>query len=184
MKRSCLKETQKIMKTISLPGIFNRGSWDFWNKKIFFTASYIITAFIILCCADSVFAACNVSTTSVNFVNYDVFSASPLDANGSSTVICDRRVTVTIAIGPSPNSGGFNPRMMKRTAGSDLLNYNLYIDANRTQIWGNGSSNTYTKMGVARRNIPWINTVYGRIPPGQDVSAGFYNETLTVTITW
>ncbi len=136
--------------------------------------------------ADRAFAACNVSTTSVNFGNYDVFSAVPLDTTGTITVACDERPLprVTIAIGPSPNSGGFDPRMMKLTTGSDLLNYNFYINRNRTRIWGDGSGNTFTRSRRVRRNRPWVRNVYGRIPPGQDVSAGLYADTLTVTITW
>lgn len=153
-------------------------------KKGFSKALYIIAAFVTLWCADVTFAACNVSTTSVNFGSYDVFSASPLDATGSITVTCNQRTRVTIAIGPSPNSGGFDPRMMKLTTGSDLFEYNLYVDSNRTQIWGDGSGNTYTNSRRVRRNRPWVNIVYSRIPPLQDVSAGIYNETLTVAITW
>jgi spore coat protein U-like protein len=154
-------------------------------KKFIFSFLLLIIVFIFLC-INSVFAACNVSTTSVNFDNYDVFSINPLDATGTITVSCDERQppTVTIAIGPSLNSGGFDPRMMKHTARSDLLSYNLYIDRNYTRIWGDGSGNTYTRSRKVGRRRPWVSTVYGRIPPGQDVSVGTYNETLTVIITW
>jgi spore coat protein U-like protein len=74
--------------------------------------------------------------------------------------------------------------MMKHTAGSDLLSYNLYIDRNYTRIWGDGSGNTYTRSRNVGRRRPWLSTIYGRIPPGQDVSVGTYGETLTVIITW
>jgi len=132
------------------------------------------------------FAACNVSTIPVNFGNYNVFSPVPLDTTGAIIVTCDERPAprVTTAIGPSPNSGGFDPRMMKQTTGSDLLGYNLYLDSNRTRIWGDGSGNTFTISRIVRIGRPWVRNVYGRIPPGQDVSAGFYTDTLTVTITW
>ena len=145
-----------------------------------------IFIFISFCWTPAVLAACTVSTTPVNFASYDVFSTVPLDTTGTITVDCNESPppTVIIAIGSSPNSGGFNPRKMILSGGSDLLIYNFYTDSNRTRIWGDGSGNTYTLSNRVRRNRPWVSTVYGRIPPGQDVSVDNYNETLTVTITW
>jgi spore coat protein U-like protein len=155
-------------------------------KKSSLYLFFIIITFIFLCHTDMLFAACTVSTTDVNFGSYDVFSGSPLDATGTITATCDITPppTVVIAIGTSPNSGGFNPRMMKLTTGSDLLNYNLFTETARTNIWGDGSGSTSTLSDKVRKGSPWIATVYGRIPPSQDVSAGLYNEILTVTITW
>ena len=155
-------------------------------RKRFLKVFVLIPSFIVLCLTDMVFAACNISTTPVTFVNYDVFSTVPLDTTGTITVNCNESPppTVTIAIGSSPNSGGFNPRKMRLSGGGDLLEYNFYTDNNRTKIWGDGSGNTYTLTNRVRRNRPWVSTVYGRIPPGQDVSVGSYNETLTITITW
>ncbi len=153
-------------------------------KKRLYKIAYIMFAFAIICLIRTESSACNVSTTPVNFGNYDTFSAAPLDATGTITVLCTTRERVTIAIGPSPNSGGFDPRMMRFISGNELFSYNLYTRANHNRIWGDGSGRTRTKRRRVRRNRPWVNTVYGRIPPLQDVSAGTYSDTLTVTITW
>ncbi|MEF9438010.1 MAG: spore coat U domain-containing protein [Candidatus Mariimomonas ferrooxydans] len=155
-------------------------------KKGFQKATKIILIVLVLSYANGASAACNVSTTPVNFGSYDIFSTAPLDSTGSITVACDEQPapTVTIAIGPSPNSGGFNPRQIKLTTGSDLLNYNLYTNNNRTRIWGDGSGSTSTMSKKVKRNKPWTPSVFGRIPPIQDVLAGLYTETLAVTITW
>src|SRR3989304_5113874 len=82
-------------------------------------------------------AACSVSTTPVNFGDYDVFSSSPTDSTGFITITCDEvpPPNVTVSIGQSPNSGGFNPRKMKLTGGTDLLNYNLYTSGSYANIW-------------------------------------------------
>jgi spore coat protein U-like protein len=144
----------------------------------------VTVIYILFVYADIATAACSVATTSVNFGSYNVLSASPLDSTGSITVNCTSNSNVVIAIGPSPNSGGFNPRKMKLTTGSELLQYNLYTNSNRTLIWGNGANNTNTVNLIARKNRPVNRTVYGRVPPLQDVVAGAYNETLVVTITW
>jgi spore coat protein U-like protein len=136
--------------------------------------------------ADPSWAACTVSTNPINFGTYDVFQPLPADSNGTISVIC---TTVTLIarvdIGPSPNSGGFNPRRMKLLTGPDFLDYNLFRDNGRTSIWGDGtggSSSQFILFLIA--NTPRILTVYGRIPPGQDVSVGQYSDVLTVTVTF
>jgi spore coat protein U-like protein len=129
-------------------------------------------------------AACTVAATGLNFGAYDVFSALPLDTTGSVTVSCDRRTNVTVAIGRSPTSGGFNPRQMLHVSPTDRLNYNLYTTPSMATVWGDGSAGTSTVLlNNVRRNRPVITTIYGRIPPGQNVYVGSYVDTLTVTIT-
>jgi spore coat protein U-like protein len=73
---------------------------------------------------------------------------------------------------------------MKLATGTELLNYNLFTNAARTTIWGDGTAGTSRVSRNLRRNQPVNLTVYGRIPAGQDVRIGSYSETLTVTITY
>ena len=120
------------------------------------------------------FAACTVSTSQVNFGNYDVLAGTALDSAGSITVQCSPKEDITITIGASPNSGGFEPRQMRHTSLPDLLNYNLYTNAGRTQIWGDGSGSADVTNSTFNVN--------GRIPPLQNVSDGVYTETLVVTV--
>jgi spore coat protein U-like protein len=146
----------------------------------------IFLSLLPLIFADAAFAACNVSTTAVSFGAYNVLSPGATDSTGSITIVCDEAPPpdVTVAIGQSPNSGGFNPRQMKLVGGTDLLSYNLYTNASYTNIWGDGTSGTVTQTVRAIKNRPQTLQVYGRMPPGQDVSTGSYNDTLTVTINW
>lgn len=131
--------------------------------------------------------ACTVSTTAVVFANYDVFSPAPLASTGSVTVTCDLTPLpdVTISIGPSARSGGFLPRQMKHAALSDLLSYNLYIDAGGTSLWGDGTGGTQTVfLKNVKKRRPITVPIYGIVPPAQNVSAGAYSDALTVTIIW
>lgn len=133
---------------------------------------------------------CTVEAASADFGTYNVLLAGANDIVTSFSVSCffqpPTPVLVTISIGPSPNSGSFDPRQMKLSGGSELLNYNLYIDSGRTQIWGDGTGSTFTleERVFSQKNNYWTPSVYGRIPPGQDVTIGTYSETLTVTIVW
>ncbi len=139
------------------------------------------------------YAACSVSATGINFGNYDVFLTAPLESTGSITIDCrtpppppNPPVDVVISIGPSPHSGGFIPRKMKHSSLSDLLNYNLFTSPSMSSIWGDGTSGTSTviKTKVNKNDPPIVTTVYGRIPSGQDVSAGIYRDFVTATIVW
>jgi len=127
-------------------------------------------------------AACTISTTPVSFGTYNVFSSTPLDSTGSVIFNCDNRANITITL----NKGGattFNPRRMLK--GSEALNYNLYLNAARTSIWGDGTGGTqvYSDPRTPRNQNVTL-TVYGRIPAGQDVTAGSYANTITATINF
>jgi len=132
---------------------------------------------------------CNIRTTPVNFGNYDVFSNTPSDSTGTITIGCSADVVkATVTLSPSSTSGTFNPRRMKQSGGKDLLDYNIFSDVARTTILGNGSGGT-TNIGFKRptgKPQPWSETIsiYGRIPPGQDVSTGTYTDILTATVDW
>ena len=146
----------------------------------------IIILLLFLFLSIKAHSACTVTTTGINYGTYDVFSTNPTDSTGAITITCNEAppAIVTISIGPSPNSGRFNPRMMRHSSLGDLLNYNLFTDASRTVIWGDGTQGTSTVIRRVTRGRPWNATVYGRIPAGQDIPMGQYGETLTVTISW
>lgn len=147
-------------------------------RSIFFILSLLFT--------HEAWAACNVAATNINFGTYDVFSHVPKDSTGSISVDCDEAPppVVVIRIGPSFGSGGFKPRQMRHTTRPDRLSYNLFIDSSMSVIWGDGTQGTTIVSNKVHKNKPWITSYYGRIPAGQDVSAGTYSETLSVTITW
>jgi spore coat protein U-like protein len=124
------------------------------------------------------------NVTNVNFGNYDTLSSLNNDSTGSISVFCNAHTWVRTYIGASPNSGGFNPRQMLNSVSGDLLNYNLYRNSSRTEIWGDGTQGTYTMYQRVNRNHTATWTIYGRILPGMDVGIGNYGEVLVVTIEY
>jgi len=145
-----------------------------------------LVGLLCLILGNAAHAACGVTTTGINFGAYDVFAAVPSDTAGTVTVACDRNppTDVTIAIGPSPASGGFQPRQMRHASQADRMNYNLFTSPSMVTVWGDGSAGTSTVLlRKVNRNRPVTTTIYGRIPPGQNVSVGAYSDSVTVTIT-
>lgn len=140
----------------------------------------------LLSWAGSASALCTVSTTPITFVNYDVFSPAPLNTTATVTVSCDQAppVDVTLSLGPSPTAGGFIPRMMRPAFGPDRMNYNIYTDAAGTVIFGDGTGGTSTIfLKNVKKTSPVSVTLYGIIPPLQDLAIGSYGENLTLTFT-
>jgi spore coat protein U-like protein len=120
---------------------------------------------------------CTVSSSGVNFGSYDVFSTSPDDITGSITVSCSASTSYAIAL--SAGSGSYGARTL--TNGPQILDYNLYTDATRTTVWGDGTGGTATVSGTAASQTY---TVYGSIAAGQNVSVGSYTDVVVVTLTF
>ena len=124
------------------------------------------------------------SVTGVNFGSYDVFSASPRTATGSISYSCKKVggvqfMTMSLSAG---SSGTFANRTLR--SGGNVLNYNLYPNAANSQVWGNGTGTTYLySIDPVDRQVD-ILTVYGTIPPGQDVGVGSYTDTITITMNF
>jgi len=150
------------------------------------SSSRLLATLLCLLLGSEAGATCTVSATGVSFGVYDVFVSAPLDSTGTVTVTCDQAppVDVIIAIGPSGTSGGFVPRQMRSASSPDRLNYNLFTNAGRSTVWGDGALGTSTVfLKNVKKNRPEVTTIYGRVPPEQNVSVGAYADALTVTIT-
>lgn len=75
----------------------------------------------------------------------------------------------------------------QRTAcGLEQLFYNLYLDANRSVIWGDGTAETQAFVTGNPQGNNQDHSVpnFGRIAPLQDVGVGYYSDTITVTLNF
>ena len=143
----------------------------------------LAAAAILLGSAASAEAACTLSATSVTFGTYDVFQTSPSDSTGTITFRCgtsDKDIRITISAG---SSSTFTLRTLRQS--SENLGYNLFSDAARTQVWGDGTGGTWTYfLHNPQNNREMVLTVYGRISAGQDAAVGTYADTVVVTLEY
>lgn len=123
-------------------------------------------------------SACTINVLDVNFGGYDVFSLTPLDTTGTIDVSCPVRSSVSITF--STGAGSYAARYLQQ--GTTRLNYNLYRNAARTRILGDGTSGTVFLSANNIRNRSF--TIYGRIPARQNVRTGTYTDTIIVTLTF
>lgn len=128
-------------------------------------------------------ATCSINAiVAVNFGPYNVFSSAPVDSAGSVTYQCSllgilEVIVIDISAG---SSGNVSSRTMK--SGLYSLEYNLYTDAARTIVWGNGTGMTGHYGPVTLNLLPITVPIYGRIQPLQNARAGSYSDTVTITM--
>ena len=131
---------------------------------------------------------CLVTSLPVSFGVYDPLSVSALDGSGRVDVTC------TLLIGSSDSvaysiqlstggAGSYSPRQMSGVGSP--LSYNLYRDASRTLVWGDGSGGTVTNtdsytLGLVPELRSYV--VYGRVASGQGAAAGVYADSVLVTL--
>ena len=134
---------------------------------------------------------CSASSSPVSFGLYDPQSSATIDNVGSISDTVAWQVTVSLLMAytvklSSGNSGALSQRKM--LSGANSLNYQVYTDAARSNIWGDGSSGTsFISDGYLLQVLtPVVKhyTVYGRVPGSQNVKAGSYLDTLTILITY
>lgn len=136
---------------------------------------------------------CTFFTSGVAFGVYDGTLATPTDSTGNATLRCTHvgggavKTSYTIALSRGA-SGSFVQRQLR--AGNSALNYNLFTDATRTRVWGDGSAGSAIVAGTLLVNPgnfvinEAVHPIYGRIPAQQSADSGIYADQILVTLTF
>jgi spore coat protein U-like protein len=129
-------------------------------------------------------ASCSfMSVSPMNFGPYDVFNPSPTDSVSNISYSCNGGATLTIGLSAGA-TGTFGQRRLVR-AGTFTMNYNLYMDAGHTAIWGDGTGGSMVSgPTMPADGVVVMVPIFGRIPAGQDVGLGTYTDTITVTLNF
>ena len=166
--------TQNLIKPLLLAGAFMACG-----------ASMATTAGNTFQVTATVISACTVSGTALNFGSSidPLAAATPLDASSTLSVQCTNTTPYTVALNAGANAGGasnFGSRAMK--SGSNSLAYQLYLDAGRSSVWGDGTGSS-TASGTGTGSTQSL-TIYGRLPSLNNVVPGSYTDTVTVTVSY
>jgi spore coat protein U-like protein len=148
------------------------------NKKI------ILILGILLNCATALpaLSGCSITVTPVNFGNYNVSATSGKTSTGSVTYNCTSATAITIDLSAGNATSYTSYRQLKD--GSHSLEYNLYLDAGGTQIWGNGIGGI-TDHYINSSATTGTETIFGIIRPLQSGAyVGNYTDPITATINF
>ena len=144
-----------------------------------FAQSQTATATFIV--KTTVQAVCVVSATELNFGNYSSGSG-PLLGTSLVQPTCTPGTTYNVALSGGIGGGSIYGGRQMASGPTNKLNYQLYRDSARANIWGNTTgTDTVQDIGTG---VAKSHTVYGTIPGAQSVPAGAYQDTITVTITF
>lgn len=125
--------------------------------------------------------ACTVSASGVSFGSFDPLENVAVESAGDVTVTCSPSASYTVELSTG-GAGSFSPREMTGPE-SRTLQYNLYLDASRAIVWGDGNGGTSTVEG-SDDGTGTTHTVYGKIPSGQNPYVGSYSDSVTVTVIY
>jgi spore coat protein U-like protein len=115
----------------------------------------------------------------VSFGTY-VQGVGAVDTTGTINLNCGSTVVYSVRLS---GSSGATPRTMAQ--GANLLQYQLFRDAPRTQVWGE-TDGVNTVDGTGTGNSVAL-TVYGRLPDNganQIAASGAYTSTVTITVAY
>jgi spore coat protein U domain-containing protein, fimbrial subunit CupE1/2/3/6 len=122
--------------------------------------------------------------TAVNFGTYSVFSGSTLTTTASFSFRCTPNQYARLMLSQG-NSGVYQPSRQMRS-GANPAGYNIYLDAGATQIWGDasGGSVSYDVYNSSPQNKDFNDSMYGIAPPGGDMAAGTYTDTVIAVLSY
>lgn len=122
---------------------------------------------------------CTITATAMSFGNY----TGVVSNNTSSvTVVCTNTTTYNVGLSAGTTTGATVTARKMAGTGSNVLNYALFSDSNRTVNWGQ-TIGTDTVAGTGNGSSQVV-TVYGQIVAGQYVTPGAYSDTITATVTY
>lgn len=125
---------------------------------------------------------CIITASPIDFGDYDPLVANrtqPLDTQGWLQFSCTKNTGVKVELDDGQNASGGQRRMA--STGS-TLEYEIYQDAGHTQRFGSGAEASDHSAALVSTRAAWAIFTYGRVPGGQNVAPGDYDDTITATI--
>ena len=124
---------------------------------------------------------CHVNNATMNFGEYDPVSKNAtiaLTGVTSFQIACTKGASASISLSSGGNASHAtgSSRAMSAGGATGYMSYELYTNTGYSTVWN--ASNVIQYVATSRQT----NTisVYGKIPPGQDVGAGYYTDTVSI----
>lgn len=124
-------------------------------------------------------AACALSVGTLGFGSYN--PGTTATSSTTMSVRCTSGSSYNIALGAGQYAGGGTRRMLGPS--SSYLGYELFSDAGRTTLWGDGASFGAMLPGNGTGDAQNI-TVHGRTVIGNTVRPGTYSDSVFVTVDY
>lgn len=125
---------------------------------------------------------CSLQTHPLMFVASNALIDLDIDATAILTVKCTPNTPFSVDIDDGLHPKGNNKRRMFSAASNRFIDYNVFVDTQRSNIWGKGA--TKNVKGNSGSGAPIDIPIYGRVPSAILITAGDYKDTLVVTLNF
>ena len=123
---------------------------------------------------------CNVSASTLNFGSQINLTAN-VDQSSTIQAQCTNSTPYNIGLNAGTGAGA-TVTTRKMTSGAIAIDYSLYRDVARSQVWGiTIGTNTVSATGNGSTQN---HTVYGRVPVQTTPDPATYSDTINVTVTY
>lgn len=129
-------------------------------------------------------ATCIISVPALSFGTYSLSEAMPNDADSMIGLTCTGSEGEIIPYTLSAGTGSSGSYVARGFSGQPL-EYNLYVNSERSIVWGDGTDTTMSFSGtltVSGGTSSTAHTVYGRIPAQQDTEPGEVADQVKLTL--
>lgn len=130
----------------------------------------------------SITESCAVEADDLDFGAHARLDAAA-DASSQVRVQCSANTAYSVSLGAGGGGDMAARRMLHGSIPSEQIAYQLYNDAARSQVWGDGSGGTSTVSGTGTGATQAV-SVYGRIPLQATPRPGDYEDTVIVTVSY
>ncbi|MGH6781253.1 MAG: Csu type fimbrial protein [Sphingomonadaceae bacterium] len=121
------------------------------------------------------------SADDLNFGSTGVLDAN-IDGTNAIRVQCTNGTTYNIGLNAGTGTGATVATRLMTGAGAATVQYSLYRNAARTQVWGETiGTDTVSSTGTGAEQTF---TVYGRVPTQTTPAPNTYNDIVTATVTY
>lgn len=141
--------------------------------------AYAATATGTLNVSITIAASCSVAASSA--LNFGTVSTIPANIDQQTSIVVNCSQGWPYKVGLGVGTGGGTTSARKLANGANTVDYVLYRDSTRTQIWGTSDSESLTGTGSSADQT--LN-VYGRVPTQTTPAPGTYSDAVTVTVTY
>jgi spore coat protein U-like protein len=126
-------------------------------------------------------ASCVINSAgTLNFGSQGALTGN-VDQTSTISVQCTNTTAYNIGLDAGTGTGA-TVATRKMTNGGNTIDYTLYRDAGRTQVWGTTiGTDTVSATG---NGAAQTHTVYGRVPAQTTPAPNSYTDTVTVTVTY
>ncbi|MEQ8205921.1 MAG: spore coat U domain-containing protein [Woeseia sp.] len=130
----------------------------------------------------TIIESCAVEADDLDFGAHARLDGS-VDGSSQIRLQCSADTAYSVSLGAGGGGDAGARRMVHGSIPTEQIGYQLYSDASRSQVWGDGSGSTTTVGGTGTGATQSV-SVYGRIPLQATPRPGDYVDTVIVTVNY